>query len=250
MRLRNSSQVEKVESNRIYLFRETVFTMKYTLAVVALVATLCLVRADDGCENNVANCNALFSSVAHAERDLETFTNQQLEKSFDFLLLSYVFDQYKLDRPGFEKMYRKISDKAWEDTQGLIKYRSKRGLVVELNGLANATENVLETRTLKTMNRAVLLNTDEMGSLKLALAYEKALASESHRIHKKISHAHGEGQVYDPDVAHYLDEEIIEYQSGLIRQLTGHIHNLQAISSEATRDLGLHMFDEYLAKLE
>lgn len=222
----------------------------YALVAVALVACIAFVRADDDCETNAVSCNALFSSVAHVERDLEVFTNQQLEKSFDFLLLSYVFDQYKLDRPGFEKMYRKMSDKAWEDTQGLIKYRSKRGLVVELNGLQNATESVLETRTLKTMNRAVLLNTDEMGSLKLALAYEKALASESHRIHKKISHAHGTEQVYDPDVAHYLDEEIIEYQSGVIRDITGHIHNLQSILSESTRDLGLHMFDEYLAKAQ
>lgn len=224
--------------------------MKYALVAVALVACIALVRADDGCETNPLNCNAQFSSVSHVDRDLEIFTNQQLEKSFDFLLLSYVFDQYKLDRPGFEKLYRKISDKAWEDTQGLIKYRSKRGLVVELNGLHNATENVLETRTLKTMNRGVLLNTDEMGSLKLALAYEKALALESHRIHKKISHAHGEGQVYDPDVAHYLDEEIIEYQSGVIRDLTGHIHNLQSILAESTHDLGLHLFDEYLAKAQ
>lgn len=223
--------------------------MKYTLLAVALVAGICLAQADDGCETNVTNCNALFSSVTHAERELEIFTNQQLEKSFDFLLLSYVFDQYTLDRPGFEKLYRKISDKAWEDTQGLIKYRSKRGLVVELNGIS-ADDNILEKRTLKSMSRKNLLDTDEMGSLKLALAYEKALATESHKIHKKISHAHGEGQVYDPDVAHYLDEEIIEYQSGVIRDLTGHIHNLQSILGESTSDLGLHMFDEYLAKVQ
>lgn len=222
--------------------------MKYALVAVALVACISLVRADDGCETNALNCNALFSSVSHVKDDLEIFTNQQLEKSFDFLLLSYVFDQYKLDRPGFEKLYRKIADKAWEDTQGLIKYRSKRGLVVELNGIQNVTDNVLEKHTLKTMSRATLLDSNEMGSLKLALAYERKLAEESHRIHKKISHAHGNEQVYDPDVAHYLDEEIIEYQSGVIRDLTGHIHNLQSILDETTSDLGLHLFDEYLAK--
>lgn len=224
--------------------------MKYALVAVALVACIALVSADDACETNALNCNALFSSVSHVRNELDIFTNQQLEKSFDFLLLSSVFDHYKLDRPGFEKLYRKISDKAWEDTQGLIKYRSKRGLVVELNGIQNVTDNVLEKHTLKTMNRATLLGSNEMGSLKLALAYEKKLAEESHKIHKKISHAHGEGQVYDPDVAHYLDEEIIEYQSGVIRELTGHIHNLQSILAESTGDLGLHLFDEYLAKAE
>lgn len=224
--------------------------MKYALVAVALVACIALVRADDACETNALNCNALFSSVSHVRNELDIFTNQQLEKSFDFLLLSFAFDKYILDRPGFEKLYRKISDKAWEDTQGLIKYRSKRGLVVELNGIQNVTDNVLEKHTLKSMNRAALLNSDEEDSLKLALAYEKKLAEESHKIHKKISHAHGEGQVYDPDVAHYLDEEIIEYQSGVIRELTGHIHNLQSILAESTGDLGLHLFDEYLAKAE
>lgn len=95
------------------------------------------------------------------------------------------------------------------------------------------------------------MDSDELSSLKLALGYEKILADESHRIHKKISHAHDKGAAYDPDVAHYLDEEIIEYQSGVIRKLTGYIHNLHSIIEEPkTKDMGIHMFDEYLEKVE
>lgn len=216
--------------------------MKYALLAVALVAGICLVQA----ETNVANSTALFSAVGHVKDDLETFTNQQLEKSFDFLLLSSAFDQHNLDRPGFEKLYRKISDKAWEDTQKLIKYRSKRGLTVELNGLNDAKNALKQTHA---VTRAALLGTNEIDSLKVALNYEKVLAEESHSIHKKISHAHGKDEAYDPDVAHYLDEEIIEYQSGVIRELAGHIHILKSIQDEsATAALGTHLFDEYLAK--
>lgn len=84
---------------------------------------------------DVNRFTAQFSAINHVRDDLQIFTNQQLEKSYDFLLLSFTFDKYELDRPGFEKLYRKISDKAWEDTVGLIKYQSKRGLSVTLNGV-------------------------------------------------------------------------------------------------------------------
>lgn len=101
------------------------------------------------------------------------------------------------------------------------------------------------------VGKTSLLDSNELSSLKVALGYEKILADESHRIHKKISHAHDKGLAYDPDVAHYLDEEIIENQSGTIRKLTGYIHNLHSILEESnTKDMGLHMFDEYLDSVE
>lgn len=85
--------------------------------------------------SDVNQFTAQFSSINHVQNDLQTFTNQQLDKSYDFLLLAFTFDKYDLDRPGFEKLYRKISDKAWEDTIALVKYQSKRGLTVSLDGV-------------------------------------------------------------------------------------------------------------------
>lgn len=216
--------------------------MKLFLVVIACVAGLYAAQADS------VNATAKFSSIDHVDNDLEMFTNQQLEKSYDFLLLSFTFDKYDLDRPGFEKLYRKISDKAWEDTVGLVKYQTKRGLTVDLNGVQSGVVGMLSGGKL---SKASLLDSDELSSLKLALGYEKILADESHRIHKKISHAHDKGLAYDPDVAHYLDENIVEYQSGTIRKLSGYIHNLESIIAESnTKHMGIHMFDEYLDKVE
>ncbi|XP_058463683.1 soma ferritin-like [Malaya genurostris] len=221
--------------------------MKFILLTVAFVAGLLSVRADDYNATDISSFTAQFSAVNHIKDDLQIFTNQQLEKSYDFLLLASTFDKYDLNRPGFEKLYRKISDKAWEDTIGLIKYQSKRGLSVSLDGAQHVVGKLNEGK----LGKASLVDSDELSSLKLALGYEKILADESHRIHKKISHAHDKGVAYDPDVAHYLDEEIIEYQSGVIRQLTGYIHNLHSIIAEPeTRDMGIHMFDEYLDTVE
>ncbi|XP_055524220.1 soma ferritin-like [Wyeomyia smithii] len=220
--------------------------MKFILLTMALAAGLWTTHADDTNATDVNKYTAQFSAINHIREDLQTFTNQQLEKSYDFLLLSLTFDKYELDRPGFEKLYRKISDKAWEDTIGLIKYQSKRGLSVSLNG-ALSIVGKLDGK----VEKSTLVDSDELSSLKLALDYEKLLAEESHRVHKKISHAHDKGQAYDPDAAHYLDEEIIEYQSGVIRKLTGYIHNLNSIIEEPkTKDMGIHMFDEYLVKAE
>lgn len=222
--------------------------MKFNLIVAALVAGLCTVHAVDYNSSDVNQFTAQFSSVNHVQNDLQTFTNQQLDKSFDFLLLAFTFDKYDLDRPGFEKLYRKISDKAWEDTVGLVKYQSRRGLTVSLDGVQTGVVNQLNEGK---VGKTSLLDSTELSSLKVALGYEKILADESHRIHKKISHAHDKGAAYDPDVAHYLDEEVIEYQSGTIRKLTGYIHNLHSIVEEPnTKDMGIHMFDEYLNSVE
>lgn len=215
--------------------------MKFYLLIVGLVAGLALANGaveGDSCTTNKDQCTALFSGFSHVEKDMHKYTKQMLVKSYDFLLLSSVFDQYSMDRPGFEKMYRKIADKAWEDTIGLIKYQSRRGAVVTLDE-GKFVHNV-----------SSLLTSNEPSSLKLALDYEKVLANEAHIMHKKISHT-GESNHYDPDAAHYLDENFIEYQSGTIRKLSGHIRNLDDILGEAgTKDLGLQMFDEYLDKAE
>lgn len=222
--------------------------MKFNLIAAALVAGLCMVHAVEFNSSDVNQFTAQFSSINHVQNDLQSFTNQQLDKSFDFLLLAFTFDKYDLDRPGFEKLYRKISDKAWEDTIALVKYQSKRGLSVSLDGVQTGVVNQLNDGK---VGKTTLLDSNELSSLKVALGYEKILADESHRIHKKISHAHDKGAAYDPDVAHYLDEEIIEYQSGTIRKLTGYIHNLHSIIEESnTKDMGIHMFDEYLNSVE
>ncbi|XP_055617027.1 soma ferritin-like [Toxorhynchites rutilus septentrionalis] len=213
--------------------------MKLQLLILAVVSVSTWVNgavSNGGCIVSKAECTSVFSGFPHVETNLRTYTKQMLDKSFDFLLLSSVFDHYKMDRPGFEKMYRKISDKAWEDTIDLIKYQSKRGASVTLD---NATRK---------HDVSKLLKNSELSSLKMALDYEKTLAREAHLIHKQISHADNK-EHYDPDVAHYLDEKLIEYQSGVIRQLAGHITDLNdMVKEKSTEDLAIQMFDEYLEK--
>lgn len=218
--------------------------MKLYLLIVGMVAGLVLVNGaisgTGSCSIDKGTCTSLFSGFPHVQSDLNKYTKQMLDKSYDFLLLSSAFDVYSLDRPGFEKLYRKVSDKAWEDTIELIKYQSRRGGYVQLG----------EEGSTSVHDVASLLQSNETSSLGLALEYEKLLATEAHRMHKKISHADSTKH-YDPDVAHYLDEKLIEYQSGQIRKLSGYIKNLNDIINEAnTKALGVQLFDDYLDKAE
>uniref|UniRef100_T1E2Y5 Ferritin n=1 Tax=Psorophora albipes TaxID=869069 RepID=T1E2Y5_9DIPT len=219
--------------------------MKFYLAIVGLVAGLALANgavSGGSCSVEKGTCTSLFSGFSHVQSDLSKYTKQMLDKSFHFLLLSKVFDVHDMDRPGFEKLFRKTSDKAWDDTIELIKYQAQRGASEsrgwEINGVIVHTA-------------PALMQHNETSALKMALDYEKLMATEAHHMHKKISHAENNKQHYDPDVAHFLDEKLIEYQSQTIRKLAGYITNLDNIVNEAnTKELGVKLFDDYLDKAE
>lgn len=221
-----------------------VFVLGFVLVASAFATDL---SAND-CEISVEECSPVYSSFLSrsgktVENDLKQYTSQLVDKSFHFLFMSSAFNKHSLDRPGFEKLYRKISDKAWEDAIELIKYQSRRG------GFGHLVQPS------KGENYGKVLDVQELSSLQFALDYEKTMAKEAHAIHRKISHAHskaGNGgddvYHYDPDTAHYLDEKLIEYQSGVVRDLAGYIHNLKHFTSgKQAADLGNHLFDEYLA---
>lgn len=179
--------------------------------------------------------------------NLRTFTSEMVDKSFKFLFMSSVFNKHDMDRPGFEKLYRKFSDKAWEDAIELVKYQNRRG-----------SHGYLVTASATNKPFTQILETSELKSLQTALDIDKYMADEAHKIHKQVSHDHhtrtGTDQInYDPDMAHYLDEKIISYQSGVIRDLAGYVQTLskitkQGVGKNQAEDLALHLFDEYLEK--
>ncbi|XP_052869109.1 soma ferritin [Anopheles cruzii] len=220
---------------------------------VLVASALATDPSADDCEAAVERCSPTYSSFLPrgdktVENDLRQYTSQLVDKSFHFLIMSSAFNKHSLDRPGFEKLYRKMSDKAWEDAVGLIKYQSRRG------SFGNLVKPKKDSKYDK------VLDVQELSSLQFALDYEKTLAKEAHAIHRKVSHAHSKVSAngsedvyhYDPDAAHYLDEKVIEYQSGTVRDLAGYIHNLKHFTEkqQPASDLGNHLFDEYLAKAE
>lgn len=191
----------------------------FVLGLVLVASATVGASVDGVCEGNSENCTPNYSSFAlvnasnKIDADFAEYTSQLVDKSFYFLIMSSEFDKYHMDRPGFQKLYRKMSDKAWEDAIDLMKYRSRRGV------------------------DGYLKQPDQQ-----KVSHDHFTKSGAEKIH------------YDPDTAHYLDEKIINYQSGVLRDLAGYVQTLHKITKngevgkDQAEDLALHLFDEYLEK--
>lgn len=140
--------------------------------------------------DNIGNCNANFSGFSTGVDHVQAYANEQLLKSYDYLLLAANFGTYVKNRPGFEKQFRALSDSAWERSIDLIKHITKRG---GQHNFARRRSVTVSTQG----NRVSELN--EIDALAFALDTEKSLALEAHSLHERYSHANHKSR-YDAEV--------------------------------------------------
>lgn len=137
---------------------------------------------------SLVNCNATFSGFQASVPQLQNYVNEQIVKSFDYLLLSSNFGTFVKNRPGFAKQFKGLSDKAWSRSIDLIKHITKRG-----------GEHKFEDPN--TPVTKPVLELDEINALSFALDTEKSLALTAHRLHERYSHTnHAHGTRQDPEV--------------------------------------------------
>lgn len=196
------------------------------------------------------------------ETNLQAYVNAQIEASFEYLLMSTHFGNYQVNREGFKSLYRKLSDKAWDDAFDLIKYISKRGGRMNFREMPKYKKTVSWFRSLlcfvsiffqrssslfNAMKQGKELRTlelNELNSLAKALDTQKDLSEESMRIHSVALH-HNEK---DGSLSHYMEERFMEPQVDCIRNLAGHITDLKQLISDHSAPVSLFIFDEYLQK--
>jgi ferritin heavy chain len=179
-------------------------------------------------------CNSLLSGFEHSQGNLTDYANIQITHSYNFLLLSTHFGTFSKNRPGFAKVYKDLSDKAWNNAIDLIKYVTKRG--GKMTFKQDASKKITEAA----------LNEDK--SLGYALDTQKDLAMEARRIHQHASHANCQNY-YDPAVAHYVEEKFFEEQTETVRNLAGYANDLnKLLKNTNTNQLATYLFDEYLQK--
>lgn len=90
----------------------------------------------------IPNCNAKYGAIDVLQADLQAYVNANIESSFEFLLMSTHFGNYEAQREGFKELYRKFSDKLWEDAIDLIKYIAQRGGRMNFNQLPRFKKSV------------------------------------------------------------------------------------------------------------
>lgn len=139
---------------------------------------------------SLGNCNANFSGFSSSVQHLQAYANEQLIKSFDYLLLSANFGTYVKNRPGFEKQFRALSDTAWNRAIDLMRHMTKRGGQHDFYTRRSTTDSAPQKR---------ILELNEINALALALDTEKTLSTEAHGLHERYSHANHKSH-YDAEV--------------------------------------------------
>jgi len=202
----------------------------------------CYDEAVQGCRGAIGrdmleNCNAEIESFTRYNQTLQAYANEQISRSFQYLLLSANFGSFVKNRPGFKKQFTALSDKAWNNGINIIKHITKRG-----------SEHNFGAVSAMPKNAPTSLDLNEIQALTLSLVYEKAFLVEAHHIHRSYSHAYHQHH-YDPEIAHFMEEKFFGQQTDTIRKLSGYINDLQKMSRNAEDiSLPLYMFDEYLEK--
>jgi len=219
--------------------------MKLLLILAGLVAVVA--GNEDGyCFNDVVaackpaggadlvNCNAKYGEIDTVEYDLQSFVNKHITHSFQYLLLSSHFGNFEKNRVGFQKLFRSLSDKAWNDGIELIKYLTKRG------GKMDFVSKRQEDTLIQTRDDTYELY--ELESLAKAVDIQKSLANEANRIHKI-----GER---DAEIVSHIENTFVHQLRDTVRELSGHTNDLKnLINSNKQNSLHVYLFDEYLQKL-
>lgn len=239
-----------------------------SVLISAAVADTCFYTTEKACRTTIKdvekieNCDAkygLFKNTGETniEVQLQAYVNTQIEDSFKYLLMSTLYGNYQKNRDGFKSLYRKLSDKSWDDAIDLIKFITKRGGGMDFTAKnpiripsenPPANTNKAPSNLPEASNDSTSLNLNEIQSLAKALDIQKNQAQIALDIHARAG-KHAKVEHDDASVAHYLEERFMESQADTIRSLSGHITDLKQFLNEGHSALSLFIFDEYLQKI-
>lgn len=188
-----------------------------------------------GGPSDIKHCDAKYGAANLIMFDLQSFANDHITRSFQYLLTATHFDNYEKNREGFTKLFRKLSDTAWDDGIKLMKYITKRG--GHMSFASRKQDKLLE-------KESGTYELHELGSLSRALDIEKSLAEEAHNIHSEVMRRRE--NYHDPEVGAYLEDHFLHREADKIRELAGHFNDLERLVEEKNPSLAVFLFDEYL----
>ncbi|XP_035719053.1 uncharacterized protein LOC118440309 [Vespa mandarinia] len=207
----------------------------------------CYRHVEEACDLKISNsllgtsfnCTATFGNIEKLKSELQGYANAHIEYSYEFLLMSTHFGNYESNREGFKALYRKLSDKAWENAINIVKFLTKRGST--LNFVREEQTNSHNKIVSESETREIQFN--EIQSLAKALQIEENLTKEAIKIHSDARQ-----KFHDPSVSHFIEEKFMEQQADYMRLLAGHINDLQKLLLLNDPSVALFIFDEYLKK--
>ncbi|CAG9863999.1 unnamed protein product [Phyllotreta striolata] len=213
-----------------------VFIILSIFCAAAFAEDYCYKDARRACGTKLSldmkNCTAKYGAIERAEASLQKFAYHHFIRSFDYLLLSTHFANYQKNRPGFEKLFRDLSDNKWHEGIELIKYITSRGGEMQFNDVDNLVESEDGNFDLH-----------EITAIAKALDIEKKMANEASEIHHRIWH---KSVLHDPEITDYIEKEFVHKEKDLIRKLAGYSTDLKDLLNPEDGSLSLFLFDEFL----
>lgn len=222
--------------------------MKSFIAVALFAGIIALAKADDygchknvtfGCSNSISNpvvCHSRYGGIDNIESSLQSYINLNLHKSYQYLLMSTFYNSYQKNRPGFQKLYKEMSDRSFDDAIELIKQVTRRGGQVDFRAISQHPNSIAQSN--------LKLEEDELHSLGIALDVEKTLTEGAYHLHLESTH----GRPHDPQTAHFVEEKFLERQVDSVRKVSGYVNDLSKIMNQRDPSLGIYLFDQYLEK--
>ncbi|XP_037949448.1 ferritin-1 heavy chain-like [Teleopsis dalmanni] len=216
-----------------------------------LLERVCLQPSPLKIDGKIAElCNAKYNIFDN--KHVSDYVGELLFKSYEYLYLATRFGAYQKNRSGFQKLYKELSDKHFDEAIDLIKHINKRGVSI------NMLEIISNSKEYKKDVKFYSLDKDELHSLGIALdiekeLFEKAANVTNHAIHD-IDNTEKNGRHTkhykhrDPEFAHYFEEKFLGSQAETVRKLSGYFNDLLKIVRDEQQELGFYMFDEYLQK--
>ncbi|XP_039970429.1 soma ferritin [Bactrocera neohumeralis] len=192
-----------------------------------------------GCSNSVSTpvvCHSRYGGIENVESTIQSYINLNLHKSYQYLLLSSFYNSYQKNRPGFNKLYRDLSDRSFDDAIDLIKHVTRRGGQVDFRAISQHPNSIAQSK--------LKLEEDELHSLGIALDIEKTLTADAGHVHYQSTH----GRPHDPQTAHYIEEKFLHKQADSVRKVSGLVNDLSKIMNQPDPSLGIYLFDQYLEK--
>jgi len=137
------------------------------------------------------------------------------------LSMAYYFDREDIALPGFHKYFKKASDEEREHAEKLMRYQNKRGGRIVLQPIAKPTRDEW---------------TGPLEAITAALELEKTVNQTLLDLHA-TSTRNG-----DPHLSDFLETEYLEEQVKSIKELAGHVTNLNRVG----KGLGEFQYDKEL----
>ncbi|XP_065362019.1 ferritin light chain-like isoform X1 [Calliphora vicina] len=221
--------------------------MKSVTVVITLLATICGALDQDNCSANIMRacssyklsgpsiCNSRYGGIERIEPEVQAYINSNIIKSYEYLLMATHFNSRQMNRPGFQKLFQGLSDSSFDDSIEMIREISRRG------GKANF--NVIHDSPASVSRQEMDLEVDELHSLAMALDTEKKLSNAVIHVHTRALHSPSDR---DPEMANYIEENVIGKHAENVRKLNGYVNNLAQLMERDDVNMAVYMFDQYL----